>query len=609
MLNLLFLLFVFILATAIGRKLFHIFKFEFSGICEEFVFSCGIGLGIIAFFILIIGLLKVLYWWVFSLFLLLVILWTIPEIIENMKTIFSGPKKLRYVKGKLNWLLIALLFAAIILTLIGALAPPIGNDELAYHIAYPKIFIENHAIEHIKYTEKSLWPFLLEMLFTGAMLIKGVILAKLMHFLFGMLSLMAVFSFARKYFTLSIALLSAVIFYLTPGIFMQATYAYVDLGLAFYIFMALYAFMKWLECYQYKWISVSGIFCGLAMGIKITAIIAPAMVGIGILFAALNQKRIGSKKAALSLMFLSLFTILVAIIWYVRSYIILGNPVFPFMHNIFGGHGYANTHAKDIGMGSGMLSYMLLPWNLTMFPRAFGGEQIGVLFLILLPGIFLIKKLDTTIKTLIAFSLIFVSFWFFTYQNLRFFFPAILMLSIICAWLYFELLTQNKRFSRVIALIVISVLSFNVLLCGYHNISKLKVVFGYEGRDSYLSKTERSYNIAKFVNSKLPEHTKILILNEPRIYYFNKGLVVCDTKELLLEQYGEDASEESILKGLANQRVTHILIRDADEEKENKIKIDISCCLNKGIIEKIYDGQYVDQEKKKSRYSIYKIII
>src|SRR3989338_7836769 len=113
--------------------------------------------------------------------------------------------------------LLAVLFAIPIICLFGSFAPEIGNDALAYHLYHPKIFIQDHSIGYIPFTRESLWPYLTQMLFTLGLLFKSVTLAKMFNFLYGILAVLAVYSFVRFFFSRKEALLASALFYSAPG--------------------------------------------------------------------------------------------------------------------------------------------------------------------------------------------------------------------------------------------------------------------------------------------------------------------------------------------------------------------------------------------------------
>ena len=79
-----------------------------------------------------------------------------------------------------------------------------------------------------------------------------------------------------------------------------------------------------------------------------------------------------------------------------------------------------------------------------MFPGRFGGEQLGPIFLAILPGIALLKSIDKRMKPILIFGLAYIVICFFVYQNLRFILPVVPFLSIITAYILETLLRELK---------------------------------------------------------------------------------------------------------------------------------------------------------------------
>ena len=70
-----------------------------------------------------------------------------------------------------------------------ALGPHLIWDDDVYHLTLPKLFLEHGGFRPVPLSVYSNWPLNVELLFGLAMLVKDYILAKLLHFGFGLLTL------------------------------------------------------------------------------------------------------------------------------------------------------------------------------------------------------------------------------------------------------------------------------------------------------------------------------------------------------------------------------------------------------------------------------------
>ncbi len=596
MIEFIILLLITVYCWSMGRIFLRKLYFS-SG--EEFVFSTGIGLALLGYIVLILGELRHLYFWPLVVILCASSFLNYKNIKGVVKDIVVYCRKIKLKElSYFEKIILLIVLIVFVVSLSSAIAPPIGNDALAYHLLHPKIFIEQHAVKHIQYTRESLWPYLTEMLFTVGILLKSDILAKLFHYLFGLLSAIAIFCFAARFFNRRTGVLASVLFFITPAVFTQAGYAYVDLALCFYILCALYLFVLWSSKNNLLYLVFSGVFLGLALSIKVLAGIALIIIGIGVIAIIITKK---PNLKLLTLYILSFCTpvLLCGFIWYLRSFIILGNPVFPFMSEIFKS-GWSTEIGKELGLNRGLLGFLRLPWDLTMYPDSFGGEQIGFLFLGFLPFALFVNWKRRLNLFLVFFILAYTAIWFKLDPNIRFLFPifpvACLLLSDgINKALY------KKHFTMIKSFIVFGLL-INLSLAVYYNLNSLKLLTNSIDKQSYLLKKERTYAIANWINENIAKKDALLIsANEPRLYYFDMPAIIYHTFKLFNPDHKD---REKALNLLRNKYANIYLLKTDNYGK--LIPSDIT--LSKLIFNKkpIYSASFIEDDRH-IKYYLYQI--
>lgn len=523
-------LFLFVLIVlisyGIGRIILGIFIKKTEGLLEEFTISCGLGLAILAYSIYAIGSAGFLYVSHISIVIACFFVIAIFPAVFFVKSIkWKKSTKEILSLDAFERFLVAVIVIISAVCFIGAKAPETGNDALAYHLYHPKIFIQDHKIGHIPLTRESMWPYLTEMLFTLGLLFKSVGLAKLVNFFFGILSMLAVYSFGRRFFSKREALLCAALFYSAPGIFMQSVYSYADLSLCFYSFLALYLFIWWsIKREDIKLIALSGVFTGLALSVKILGGIT--LISICMIFMALSL--IMKEKRILTVKRLSIFlavAALVSCIWYIRSYIVTGNPVYPFLSDFFR-NGWPSDLGKNMGYRKDFIGFIRLPWDLVMHLDSFGAEQIGIVSLAFLPALFFLSFKRKEICSLALFVILYAAIWFYVDPNIRFAFANIAALYLLIGAGFIGFMRRyNFPLLRIILLLC---LMFNTALAVYYNRDALKLDLGVMDKESYLFKNERTYPVAKFINNNLPHASIILSIGEPRVFYFDRSVIQYD---------------------------------------------------------------------------------
>ena len=195
-------------------------------------------------------------------------------------------------KDKLIIVILGLLGIQILINFLGAISPELSFDALWYHLTSARLYIEHHQI--FSFPGWLMWPAnlprLTEMYYTAALLFSNEIAAKLIHFFFGLLGLLALFGLLRRYLTLRFALLGVLTFYTMLIVGWQSTTTYVDLARTFFEILALDLFLRWNETKKDVWLWESAVMVGLVMATKILAL--GTLGAFGILIFLLKEEGI-----------------------------------------------------------------------------------------------------------------------------------------------------------------------------------------------------------------------------------------------------------------------------------------------------------------------------
>ncbi|MEW6095881.1 MAG: glycosyltransferase family 39 protein [bacterium] len=581
---LIFSLLIFILLSfGIGHMIFKFFKLQVSPL-ETFLFSTGLGFGILMYLTFLLGICGLLYQWIFYTLLVVIGLFTIKELWEFIPSL---KKRKPGVKSKNSSPLFELslkciLFFLLSLCLICSLTPDVAWDAAVAHLNIPKIYILAHKICFVPYNLCSNIPLNIEMLFTMVMLcVKGPILPKLVHFTFGILILLIIYSFSLRYFSHRIGLLASLIFLVNPVVIFEISIAYIDLGLSFYYLLALYGFFCWLDSNNKNWLLLMAIFSGISLGIKYTAVFGVFTLGIGILLKFYFVEHLSFPKILKKLTWFSIISFLFLLPWLIKNYLMTGNPVYPMLYSIFDGKDWeaelSDQFAKFIhagGMGRKWLDYLMLPWNLTIHGN-YGHEHfdniINPLGLIFVPLLLFIKKIDKKIIYLLGYFFSFLFLWALYSQQMRFLLPILPLISLISAYVIESLPLQGKLLKKLYPGILVIILGIFISNTMPHTVgigndfgvaNNLPVVLGVESKDSFLLRTFAPYDTFKYINDNLHQDVKILFLWENRGFYCDREYVSDSVFEAswILKMVREVKESSVLLKKLKEMEITHILL-------------------------------------------------
>lgn len=314
------------------------------------VTSAGLGLGAMSLGLLglgLSGLLNGLSGWIIVLAGLALAVYRIvrsdtPANRERMAASFRQP-------AAIEWLLL-LAIPFVVPMVVGAMAPagllwtpdePHGYDVIEYHLQVPREWYEAGRIAPLHHNVFSFFPFNVEMHYLLAMHLRGgpwagMYLAQLMHGAFVLLTLLAVYGFARSKTNTTISLLATLSAATVPALSQLGAIAYDEGG--FLLFGALS--IGWAvratftEAHRFRHYILAGVMAGFACGTKLTAV-PEVLLAVGLMlcaFAAASLFQSNRKIArqifggAVLFGFIGLLTFSP---WLIRNIVWAQNPVFP----------------------------------------------------------------------------------------------------------------------------------------------------------------------------------------------------------------------------------------------------------------------------------------
>lgn len=449
---------------------------------------------------------------------------------------------------------------ALFFTIIAALAPPTAGDALCYHLEIPKQFLREHRVAYLPDTDNSTYPLLVEMLYLWALVLDGPVAAQLVHCGMGALLALAVVLLATPLVGRKWSWCAACLTLLVPGVSNQMTAPLNDVGLAAFTTLALAAW--WKACVDQEhphWYPLAGWMLGGALGAKHLAIVFAVVVAA--VFAVYAWRQAALRRVCLSGAAALVVAASVSGVWYLRAAWHHGNPVYPFFQEKISGTGRPTLPADKAPLGRGAVNLGLAPWMVTMFPERFGGRghQLGVMFLAVLPGLFLCRRLRG-LSLLVQIGLGYFVCWYLLRQNVRFLLPIIPLASIAVVWVWMEARRLPAWPRRLFAVAMAAMVLVNVAICVRRARDRAVVALGIESHESYLTRCEPSYPIAVWANS-LGASTRILSA-EQRTFYFAGPTT---RESLYRRRTGYDrtlGSPHELSRRLRSDGFTHLLLAD-----------------------------------------------
>ena len=448
-------------------------------------------------------------------------------------------------------IILAILLILLIETILNV-TPPVSRDALIHHLAIPKLWLKHGGFYEIKWASFSYFPMNVDLLYLFPLYLNKDFLAKFIHMGFGLGTAFLIFNYLKKRVNLIAGLLGVLVFLSTPAVFRLSTEAYVDLGLVFFTTASLLAMIRYCdeEFKSIKWLLISAICMGLALGTKYNALMIWFFLTLAIVF--IHSRQTNNQWQSIKCGFLFFFvSLLVFSPWLIKNYILTGNPFYPLMRGIFNvssfvtdegtrsivyGHTYMGLfQMRESMFGEGFIEALLIPLRYFFqgqdnSARYFDGV-LNPLLILLAPFAFMNKQfLRDKLFLLILAVFIILTTTYLDAIRIRYILPAIPFLCILCVIGFINLLNWSMGLSKhiryVLAALILSAftlaLSQNAFYIKnyYLNIAPWNYVTGRESRDDFVSRHSSSYPVIKYINESTPKNSRIRLLFLGRRGYY-----------------------------------------------------------------------------------------
>ncbi len=490
-------------------------------------------------------------------FLILLIPLSILGLFQIPKISFQNPVSGEKLQS-LEILCVVLILAVLLAAAVSCGTPPTDWDSLAYHLAFPKIFLSEGRLSPLDWSFHIHFPLSPEMISTFLYSIRGAQAVHWMNFFRGFILLCAMFDFASRHFNRLSAFLACAIFACQPIFLRVNGNASTDFAVALPAFLALRVFLE----------DDSAFLCGLLAG-------AAASSKLSGLWAASSLAVLYLPRPKHLLKFI-LGVLLLGSPWYLRNFIWKGNPFWPYFGKIFGSGSFAAGMAERSkliiteGLPKTLLNWLMTPLNLCFRQHRYGQQTFFLVpvFWVLLgwrAGNLKKNPFSALEKKTLLFLALFMTFWFWVYQMWRYFLPAIAVISILSADGMIAMLSQNKKGVILsLCLMIASVspvatLSFGNPLYAFFGV-RSKVYPQFTPDERYLEALlGPAYSAMRRANQILPRDSNVLLYREVRGYMLDRKYSWGNPLNPGPIDFETARTPDDIMSALKTRGFTHIL--------------------------------------------------
>jgi hypothetical protein len=214
--------------------------------------------------------------------------------------------------------------------------PPFIWDEMAYHYISPFTLYYQQVWSFGSGFFENL-PRLLETGFTSLFsLTKTYASARLLQFSIFITSLVVVYRFLRENFGFLPAILFfALLLFHNENFLLISTSGYIDVGAASLIMIGIVCFVDFLLKKKIESLILGIAFWGMASGIKYSTL-TPMLASFFLVSLLLLRRKMFKKEHLKTYFFAAILFLIMGGYWYVKNFIFLGNPIYPFLFSLFG---------------------------------------------------------------------------------------------------------------------------------------------------------------------------------------------------------------------------------------------------------------------------------
>jgi hypothetical protein len=436
-------------AWVLGRGATRVLGLAFSGRLEKGLISTVLGLALASYLLLLLGLAGRLQAVPVLLATALVHIFGVPVWRETWDDLRAGVPRPGWLAG---------LALAVVPFALPALYPPSAFDATLYHLPFARAFVATGGLPYLVDLRFPVFPQANEILFAAVMLFGRDVAAQGVQLLATLLTAALLALWARRSFPALRAsgALAAAIFLGNPLVSYLAGTGYIEPGLTLFVTGGLFAADRWRETGERRWLVPAAALLATAADVKYLGLYFLGAAALLVALVGLKPRRL--RERGLDVLLFGGVALLVLAPWYLRLYLLTGNPVFPYVPQVFGANPWQSLPDpnREGTLVQRLVRAVRIPWDVVFHRGSYGGlPPISPVYLAAIPVLVAGAIREARLRRWLA-------IWF----------PVVAAFALACSWL-----PRDSRYLvtvlPLLSLMVVGAISATVALAGRWRSSRL----------------------------------------------------------------------------------------------------------------------------------------
>jgi hypothetical protein len=464
--------------------------------------------------------------------------------------------------------------------LVGVLVPSdsLDWDSLAYHLAVPKIWLAAGQWQFVSFIHHSNFPFAIDNLYLWGLSYGGQTGAKGFSWIYLLLGLLSLFGFARMRYDATAGYGAALSFASIPMVLWLSGTGYIDVSHGFYAGLGIAFAAVWVSERDSKWMWLSAIFLGLALGSKYTALQTLAAVGFVVIAFGFRDRIEGwQKQVALGLV----VAVGIGCPWYFRNTVTTGNPVYPFFYSQLGGINWDSFSERiyreeqqtfgvgrdPLRVGHSILGLAYQPGRyINPGPTQGTGVPMGALGAGILATLLLwtasgkMGRFETVVVSIVLLSL---GIWFLLSQQSRYIVALAVPLAILSGGA-----VRQLSLGKMLSCVLVFQAAYSVWLLHETRLTiQLPVLLGRDSSEDYQRRFVSFYEPAQSIN-QLGLGSKVALYDEVFGYYLDIPYFWANPGHTTEIPYAQLEDGSALVSRLKDLGITHVYLNFSYQDRD-----------------------------------------